>query len=1588
MDFSEASDVTVSQAATSMNFSPDVPSRTLQVGSRVVNDSGGFPSVMASPEKKGSCGTATDGLDLASPPPRPPRRSENHDKDGSSSGESAHSHGQLLQLDPPLREPCRIVAFDSEDAATTTATTTPPRATRTTHGPFSSMSASDSATQALFSTTQLLNATTMPPAPSEGSRDSACVFSPSVHRPTVAASGDGLGHDGRAALHEAAGRYESEGVWASDPSITYRSDGPANFTTATEVTPMESVQHPRLSGGDHDRSHVHDERAESDDEDEVGLFQETVLFMNNTLHSLGSTRRTPSTTTGVSATPQPHTPQMRGSSSPVPHTPESLDATPKKPTRDHVSSSDRRHRGGGDDFDECRPDREPDDDGSVVRGAYDDPAVPSARNASAATTTSTRACVTTASASPATTCSTRVPASSASPFLAPRLLHADFPTCTTANHHRSNDNDNRGNANSEYLFIDNHDGTAYLADASLQLDGSYALGQTILLARSNAAASASSSVRRGGRSGGGGDDGDGSGACGAASPVVVPQTADQLPVQREQQAHRPMRGATLAEAATSMSVMDCSPDSPIPAAFHDSFASPVKPSVARVLVRRSPAPARDDAASSNDKKSVGAAACLLPPSFNNSFAFDQTLLVPLADTLRSGYADPVSPASPVPHAPSITQQLDSQRARAARDTRPSRPEQDVIYLVPPGAATATMTADDITQQGWIPVQVVDVLPSATGSPVLGSRAGNIHNNNNNSSPYMLFDGRTASPVPIDPAAPTQPHGNAVEAADVANGESEAEEEKVVREQSLSRLSRRRDASFSLASTLSASTLDCINRRLSYSVSGWASARQRFGQSMSVGDRGSVSSVVLPPATPLTLSVNNDHEGHAAQHPGLNLTTAGAASKDRSRNLSVQLSSGANRGGRDNVEGQWADGRANGSPVPLPPGTPETPQREESPSRCTAVATPVKRHVPAEPESAINAGTVAADATSAEEMEEPIANSLLTSMSYQRPSTMTTSDEYPGDYSMSLPLTSSASQSIGLNGNPSHVRHSNAGSFSTHYHPLQPHQALRAPHPRRVSGATALSQGAAAASFSFSLRTFGELGDQSSGVSAATQHLTSNKSNNASNNVSAAAATSFCTTYCNNTNLGSVPATSLDPASSVSVSGAGLPLSRGSLGASVGSRGHGHPSSAAAAHGVNHFLAHKHRYPQQYAAAAERRRAGLPGAVGAAHVNAASLNADAFAARSGAVSRNLPQHHPYLSVQQQHARHAAAVGRANHGTANGAGPRRSSGAHLVPDTSVFLPWAPLTITPEGSLNLGRSEREAAAAAAMEEGAGRAHMNLIPFNSSLETSTVTTTTTTHTTTTTTTTTTTSSCVADGQSVREVAQLPAESAAEPSPGTRRTLNVATAAAAAVPRADDEDAAESLLHEDGAVNKVAFVSSFLRHAASQAATSVGDGSLSAGSLMTTTTMTTTTTNTTTTTATLSDAGKSGAVSRASMTTAWQLHLQDHSQRFDFTPATAMEATMNQFHGSVSAVSAQEPDPRTPPPSAPLRGRVASDKENGSSAMRASATRKSESVGALRPSGLREGSPANAAGLAGKVRSPSRTATAANTQAAKKNTA
>ncbi|AIN97084.1 hypothetical protein LPMP_170460 [Leishmania panamensis] len=1040
-----------------------------------------------------------------------------------------------------------------------------------------------------------------------------------------------------------------------------------------------------------------EEDEESDDEDEDGFFQETVLLMNNNFQSLGSTRCTP-----AKASHQPSEETLVGSASPTPHMPRSLEVTPltKPPTgREMPGEGGFTGRPGrmepGTAFSE-----------SKTYLAADTPASPCfTAPVSPATTVNTQA----PPAVPASLLST--PQHCCRPDPCASLFAASTPPATAE----------MSSAASEYFFIDNHDGTAYLADASLQLDGSYALGQTILLAQSAGSSEASSisAVRRN--------------ATGIESPVAKPQLTINLPQQRGNAVHRPPRGACLREVLPASVAPPFCPGSPAPHPIQSGAALPVSPSIARVVCR-SAAMSRDVSAC---PVAPAVASRLLSSSFSDSFCFDQTLLVPLDEstldrsaviadasvvadrshrsTAPTRWEACVSPSvvtpvlslpvvsfrafqagtgrrecgvprpslscptasfslsrgSPVPDAPIAAEQLAAQQARAAREGRAPRSDQDVIYLIPAGAATATMRPEEITGQGWIPVQAVDVLPSATfaAPPAVG---------NDVRSHRGIVRGGTESPLPTNPTVTS--------AAGRVTSQDDCVEESD-REPSLSRRScgGHDDIAlpiFSPASTLSASTLECINRRLSYSMSRWASTRQRFGATSQSGADGTnitnlAGSIVLPPATPLFL-VGPSQDGHH--------NTGGTFSAFSAEPVS--------------------DSR---SPVPVPPESPEMPQREESPSRCTAVATPAascqQGHLDgapvAEEDDTGNAANVGW-------------NSLLTSMSYQRVSTVgaTTSESYANDGSLSIPLTLSASASLRMGvQRPGAARRcaggAAAGPAALHHSLQQTSYQFRAPHPRRMSAA-GFSHGTAS---SLSMHAFADHSLQMPTGMALTF----------SNAAGAAGNSSFRTTYCcNRTSTASTETVSLNPGlgggdgpGSSSVSAVGLPLSRGAL--------------------PHHNPHHQHRYSQEGAGGMTRIHS--TGSLQAERVTreAAAMNASGAAPHSRAVNRNSALHRRrYASPQQQQClRWTETMGRVGTGaTMAGGRCAAASPACLVPDTSVFLPWAPLTITPEGSVNLGGCEEtrcRGGAAAATGAPASCVPMTLMPFTSSAETSTMTTSTT---------------------------------------------------------------------------------------------------------------------------------------------------------------------------------------------------------------------------------------------------------------------
>ncbi|KAG5481511.1 hypothetical protein LSCM1_05529 [Leishmania martiniquensis] len=1509
------------------------------------------------------------GNEATSPPPRPPKgngsgKCDYHDQERGPAGDAQSitaSKGRPASLE-------ETPVMCSEDAITpkcaaprcrpsgeALASLVCPEADRDCAGEAAEARAATSLDYtAMLATTQLLSATSM-------------TLSPSVHRPAATKRVAAMAV--ASSPREPDGPAEDDDGRDCDPRKSLKAAKAAE--EAVSDTPSAGLDGSmrcgvRSNGAIHSGAAAAAEaEEESDDEDEDGLFLETVLFMNNNFHSLGSTRRTP-----VKAPQQPSQEKVAGSASPTPHMPRSLEVTPvKQPSTGREVPAEVRSAG--------HPDRvEPD---TVSSGS---------KKGSAADMMASR-CFT-APVSPATTVNTHAPGVAGSPLPTPQQCYRSDPcACAFAT---APTTAATSAVASEYLFIDNHDGTAYLADASLQLDGSYALGQTILLARSTATSEASptSAARRN--------------AAGSESPVVKSQPASDLPQQRDSAAHRPPRDALATVVLPAPVAEPISPGSPAPHPIQNGAASPLSPSIARV-VRRSAALSRD---ASSLPVASAAGAWLLRSSFGDSFSFDQTLLVPLDENTKGShsaviadasmmadrsyrsaaparseaYASPTavtpalslpaisfrafqtgaggrergvprlsppcpatsfsaSRASPVPVAPIATEKLASQQARATRERRTVRSDQDVIYLIPATTATATLTPEEIIREGWIPVQVVDALPSAAAAagPVAGA---------DGRSRSHIGGGGAESPVPEIPYAT----GAASRATSHDGGLGEFEREKSLSRRSNSGHGDAAGPIFSPASTLSASTLECINRRLSFSMSGWASVRQHLGAaSQPDADGASVANVagslVLPPATPLLLA-GHSHDCHRRRN-----TNDGSTQRE---------STAGRPGGEGTFDGNFSAFSAeptndSQSPVPEPPELSETPQREQSPPRCTAATTPIGSHQGDRP-----GGAPAAEEDDTDVAANADCRSLLTSMSYQRPSTagLPTSELNTNDSSLSIPLTSSASASLGMGAlRPSaggrYAGGVAAGAVEAH-HPSQqvPHQ-LRAPHPRRMS-ATGLSDGAAPSSVA--AQAFGERRQR---VPAGTALPFSNVAGAASNN-------SFRRTYCNNRSSAvSGEAILLNPSvgasdapGSSSVSTAGLPLSRGAL---------------------------PYRYPQHGTGMIRIHSAGNL-QVERATMDAGAMSFSSTAARSGAVSRSSVLCHPRNSSpqEQQYLRWLEAVDRVGAGPAVTGGCRAAATAvRPVPDTSVFLPWAPLTITPEGSVNVGGSREtglQSGAAAATGAPASYVPMTLVPFTSSAETSTMA-----STTTATTAVTATTAC--DTVSAREVAQQISDDLtsgeAVLSAATLRTLNTAVAAAMlkAAPSEQAAAAATVMAANDGGcsgggVSRGAFVSSFLQHAAAQLRTSVDSGVRNASPDA------------------VPSCAKSMAVSRASMTT-----LRDCFTVCDGSGAltAAMEATVNQFQASLygaSTAAATEPEAQAPdvssttmvPSSAYVceQDRDAS-KENCSGCLRmgldpaggssaAEGAQHPTPLGLARPVGLREGFPANTAGqLSSKERSLSRPA-------------
>ncbi|KAG5508181.1 hypothetical protein JKF63_05436 [Porcisia hertigi] len=1283
------------------------------------------------------------------------------------------------------------------------------------------------------------------------------------------------------------------------------------------------------------------EDEESEDEDEDGFFQETVLFMNNDFQSLGSTRRTPSKTSQ-----QLSQERVLGPVSTTPLKLHSMElVTPAKRTPS-VSEI-------------------PGGDGSTGRPGQVGPCALSSETkerSAADTTTSPSLSI---RLSPTTKMNVHAPMVPPSSFHTPQQCdrldaHASVSAAATATTTAAA----ASPAATEYFFIDNLDGTAYLADASLQLDGTYALGQTLLLAQSSSysGASAKTTLHRG--------------AAGTESPVVTPQFSSDLPQQRANAVHRPLRGARLTMASQARLGASVSSSSPSPHLTQNCAGSPTSPSIARAVVRRSAAQSCD-------------ASRLLSSTFSDSFAFDQTLLVPLDASYNGGrtaviadaslissrsyrravpvrwdanasptvlapmFSPPVvskalragdgcrehgvprhspppscplsaascsaSPASPVPHSPIVAEHVAYQQARATRERRITRPDQDVIYLIPDDATTAMMTSEEITSQGWIPVQMVDALPSAAVTALTAADGDGRFRS-------YIVGGGAESPLPKNPPAPTS-------AARVDSQGNRVEE--FEREQSLSRQPCSGNGGvaspiLSPASTLSASTLECINRRLNYSISGWASTHQRFGAaSQSGADGASVPNfagcIVLPPATPLSV-VEHVHKPHH--------NTSGSIQREESL---------THFGTEKAFSGSH-------SPVPVAPECSEALVRAPSPSRCTDVATSMAPRQQGRP---INAPVAEKDNTG--DSVNVDCGSLLTSMSYQRPSTVGTmaSELYANDGSLSLPLTSSASASLRVGALQLGVGAGALGAVALQHHPQQAPQQLRAPHPRRV---TAIRFSHDTASSSVSMPAFGErIPCMPTGAAPPSSSTTDGDGG------------SFRTTYCNHqTSVTSMETVSPDPIlgsgggdcpSSNSVSAAGLPLSRGTLGmvTAAGPRGER----------THLYAGNQHRYRQQRAGMARIRSAGsFQAQKDVADVAAMSVSGTVL--RSGAVSRNSALHHQrHTSPQQDFIRRFEATPRVGGAMSGRVDSRRAALAavRLVPDTSVFLPWAPLTITPEGSLNLGGSEGTDTGIGTTASTGASMHcspITLRPFTSSADAGAMTTTTTN---------TTASDTVSTPQAAQRITNDLPGSDSTHSPVTLANFEYHRCGGSA-PRTA---AAYHPAPTSAAGSRDTFASSFLQHAVSQVPTSVVR-SLNSASVATT-----------------MGQARSTSVSRVSTATA--LHETVSTVCDSNVAVTAvMEATMNEFEASLRPASAEtetEPDAHAPStasatPSVPPSPQVSrhdydAHKENRATCFPGTFSSIGAGLptdGALRSLVCREGSAANAAvPLPSKARSPSHSA-------------
>lgn len=553
----------------------------------------------------------------------------------------------------------------------------------------------------------------------------------------------------------------------------------------------------------------------------------------------------------------------------------------------------------------------------------------------------------------------------------------------------------------EYVFIDNHDGTAYLADASIQLDGSYVLGQTILLAQSarltQAASPSSVAAHR-----------SESRALASVSPVAVAPGSDMLPHQARLQAYLADE-AEAAEAAQRVQTNAGSSSHRYSIARVVASAPSLDASMQQSgMAQRSPAPARDDGGEGSLCMSMSTASGT-PHRFGPAMGlFDQTILLdysvnreggcarvvrnanaagerwlssstfsspsmPMAATGQRTSASPVplppcesASPSPVPCAPRTRRAAANAREETASDSAAATKagQEDTITVAGKGGeAVATVGEEEAEEDAFnmSSASTLLILPATSLRSVMTTE----ELTSLGWAPVQLLgvpdfirrasdgEARTGQSHGYSPL-PRQPQ----EANDSSSAEADNRDAPVRREHSPSRMS---DSARSATTALSASTLASINRRLSMSMSLSRPSAQIPPR------RGGL---LLPPSTPLIFG-----------------DSLSAANRD------------------------WSETHAASSASPVPTAPSETssePVREHSPSRAAMSAVS---------ESACDGAAYGGASITQQQLHMQF--SAMTEMSFHRPSTSNTATATTNwiDTSMSLPLTASVGDSVRVSAVP-------------------------------------------------------------------------------------------------------------------------------------------------------------------------------------------------------------------------------------------------------------------------------------------------------------------------------------------------------------------------------------------------------------------------------------------------------------------------------------------------------------------------------------------------------------------------------------------